>query len=308
MTKLGIRKLDDEQAKNIAVAYFCGLPAEVLGAKFGVCPSLVHQYAVGKYAGSINEDLVRFYRQSGRENKDKNASNLHINSCGFVNINPMDVLSKNEIFNVSGYNLADQLVRDNIFNPQIEEIAVETSFRYLAGLKNGYELLLDKVFGQISEPNIGIIELEFDRNIVGVYHSGDVSLEQVTAKTKRQIGEKIRPGALAITPRKKAMVDQGLETLTDRERQVLDMRFNLSGRYDSTLNLKEAGRVLDCTRERAREIESKALRKLRHPTRLKQLDLAYGFITDNEADYKIEEAKKRNLKEETNFKMKHKEF
>jgi RNA polymerase primary sigma factor len=64
-----------------------------------------------------------------------------------------------------------------------------------------------------------------------------------------------------------------LETLTDRERQVLEQRFGLVDGYSRTL--EEVGRQFRVTRERIRQIEAKALRKMRHPTRIRQLE---GFL------------------------------
>ncbi len=64
-----------------------------------------------------------------------------------------------------------------------------------------------------------------------------------------------------------------LHTLTERERAVLDFRFGLSDGYSRTL--EEVGKQFCVTRERIRQIEAKALRKLRHPTRLRKLD---GFL------------------------------
>ncbi|MBP5285976.1 MAG: RNA polymerase sigma factor RpoD [Kiritimatiellae bacterium] len=60
-----------------------------------------------------------------------------------------------------------------------------------------------------------------------------------------------------------------LDTLSDRERQVIDFRFGLSDGYSRTL--EEVGRLFNVTRERIRQIEAKALRKLRHPSRMKSL-------------------------------------
>ncbi len=60
-----------------------------------------------------------------------------------------------------------------------------------------------------------------------------------------------------------------LNTLTDRERQVVDFRFGLSDGFSRTL--EEVGRLFNVTRERIRQIEAKALRKLRHPSRMKSL-------------------------------------
>jgi len=60
-----------------------------------------------------------------------------------------------------------------------------------------------------------------------------------------------------------------LDTLTSREEKVLRLRFGLDdGR---TRTLEEVGKVFNVTRERIRQIEAKALRKLRHPSRSKKL-------------------------------------
>ncbi|MET3617300.1 RNA polymerase primary sigma factor [Peptoniphilus olsenii] len=60
-----------------------------------------------------------------------------------------------------------------------------------------------------------------------------------------------------------------LETLTDREKKVLTLRFGLDDGRARTL--EEVGKEFDVTRERIRQIEAKALRKLRHPSRSKKL-------------------------------------
>lgn len=64
-----------------------------------------------------------------------------------------------------------------------------------------------------------------------------------------------------------------LESLTPRERKVLSLRFGLQDGYSRTL--EEVGKQFNVTRERIRQIEAKALRKMRHPTRLRQL---HGFF------------------------------
>ena len=67
----------------------------------------------------------------------------------------------------------------------------------------------------------------------------------------------------------KEQVRNALSVLTERERQVLEMRFGLSDGKDYTL--EEVGKHFKVTRERIRQIEAKALRKLRHPTRSRHL-------------------------------------
>jgi RNA polymerase primary sigma factor len=60
-----------------------------------------------------------------------------------------------------------------------------------------------------------------------------------------------------------------LQSLTPREAKVLRMRFGIDMNTDHTL--EEVGKQFDVTRERIRQIEAKALRKLRHPSRSEQL-------------------------------------
>jgi RNA polymerase primary sigma factor len=64
-------------------------------------------------------------------------------------------------------------------------------------------------------------------------------------------------------------LDEVLATLTDREARVLKLRFGLEGSKQMTL--EEVGKVFGVTRERIRQIEAKALRKLKHPSRRKKL-------------------------------------
>ena len=68
-----------------------------------------------------------------------------------------------------------------------------------------------------------------------------------------------------------------LTTLTERERKILEMRFGLADGYERTL--EEIGKMYNVTRERIRQIEAKALRKLRHPTRVRHLQ---GFLESPE--------------------------
>jgi RNA polymerase primary sigma factor len=70
-----------------------------------------------------------------------------------------------------------------------------------------------------------------------------------------------------------------LGSLTERERKILEMRFGLVDGYERTL--EEIGKQYKVTRERIRQIEAKALRKLRHPTRIHHLQ---GFLDTTEEE------------------------
>ena len=67
-----------------------------------------------------------------------------------------------------------------------------------------------------------------------------------------------------------------LGTLTEREQEVLTLRFGLADGYSRTL--EEVGKKFKVTRERIRQIEAKALRKMRHPTRIRKLE---GFLEND---------------------------
>ena len=81
------------------------------------------------------------------------------------------------------------------------------------------------------------------------------------------------PSDMAAIVLLKEKIKDVLESLTERERQVLEQRFGLVDGYSRTL--EEVGKQFKVTRERIRQIEAKALRKMRHPTRLRQLE---GFL------------------------------
>ncbi len=79
----------------------------------------------------------------------------------------------------------------------------------------------------------------------------------------------IAPSDAATISNLKAATSAILETLTPREAKVLRMRFGIEMNTDHTL--EEVGKQFDVTRERIRQIEAKALRKLRHPSRSERL-------------------------------------
>jgi RNA polymerase primary sigma factor len=85
------------------------------------------------------------------------------------------------------------------------------------------------------------------------------------------------PADMAAIVLLKDKIKDVLDTLTERERQVLEQRFGLVDGYSRTL--EEVGRQFKVTRERIRQIEAKALRKMRHPTRIRQLE---GFLDAHE--------------------------
>ena len=81
------------------------------------------------------------------------------------------------------------------------------------------------------------------------------------------------PVSAATSEMLKDKIDSVLKTLTYREREIIKLRYGLGDGY--TYTLEEVGRIFKVTRERVRQIEAKAVRKLQHPVRSKQLK---GFL------------------------------
>jgi RNA polymerase primary sigma factor len=85
----------------------------------------------------------------------------------------------------------------------------------------------------------------------------------------------------------KERIDEVLSTLTFREREIVKLRYGIGDGY--TYTLEEVGRIFRVTRERVRQIEAKAVRKLRHPVRARQLaSFLDGVTIPDDAEVVIE--------------------
>lgn len=131
------------------------------------------------------------------------------------------------------------------------------------------------------EPTTAEVAKELHMDVSKVEEIMKIAQEPVSLETP--VGEEedshlgdFLPDSDAVQPSDEAsytllreQLEDVLATLTTREQQVLRMRFGLSDGKPHTL--EEVGKEFDVTRERIRQIESKALRKLRHPSRSKKL-------------------------------------
>jgi len=87
------------------------------------------------------------------------------------------------------------------------------------------------------------------------------------------------PSETATSDMLRGRINDVLKTLTYREREILKLRYGVGDGY--TYTLEEVGRIFKVTRERVRQVESKALRKLQHPVRRRRLS---SFIEENEGE------------------------
>jgi len=156
--------------------------------------------------------------------------------------------------------------------PTDEEIALEAG---LVDVKDGQLVLRLQAEGQ---PLPSDIRRRLERAAAKVGRVMRASEEPVSLDSpvggeedSSQLGdfiedeEAVEPMDAAARDMLREQVKNALAVLSDREREVLEMRFGLVDGQDHTL--EEVGQYFNVTRERIRQIEAKALRKLRHPTR-----------------------------------------
>ena len=131
------------------------------------------------------------------------------------------------------------------------------------------------------DPSAEEIAAEMDMPVEKVREILKIAMEPVSLETP--IGEEedshlgdfvpdegaSEPSEIAAFSLLREQLEEVMDTLTPREKKVLELRFGLEDGRARTL--EEVGKEFNVTRERIRQIEAKALRKLRHPTRSKKL-------------------------------------
>ncbi|WP_169977075.1 RNA polymerase sigma factor RpoD [Tautonia rosea] len=147
-------------------------------------------------------------------------------------------------------NVSKKLLQEKGREPTIEEMAkvanisVEETRRVMKISR--HPISLDRPVG------------ESEDSYFGDFIEDEAAESPINAATQEMLKEKI---------------DAVLKTLTYREREIIKLRYGLGDGY--TYTLEEVGRIFKVTRERVRQIEAKAVRKLQHPVRSRQLE---GFL------------------------------
>ena len=93
----------------------------------------------------------------------------------------------------------------------------------------------------------------------------------------------VSPANATVRSMLKEEIGSALSTLTEREKKILVLRFGINDSYPRTL--EEVGKVFKVTRERVRQIEAKALKKLRHPTRSRRLRTFLDMTLAHQREY-----------------------
>ena len=152
-------------------------------------------------------------------------------------------------------NISKKLVQQLGREPTIEEIAEEAGMSVSEARRvlkiSRHPISLDRPVGESEDSYFG----DF--------------IEDETAES---------PIQTAGTEMLKDRIEEILKTLTYREREIIKLRYGIGDGY--TYTLEEVGRIFKVTRERVRQVEAKAIRKLQHPVRARKLE---GFLDHKEA-------------------------
>jgi RNA polymerase primary sigma factor len=147
-------------------------------------------------------------------------------------------------------NVTKRLLQEKGREPTVEEIAKSARISIAETRRvmkiSRHPISLDRPVG------------EGEDSYFGDFIEDEEAQSPVTAATQEMLKEKIR---------------HVLNSLTYREREIIKLRYGLEGGY--TYTLEEVGRMFKVTRERVRQIEAKAVRKLQHPIRARKLE---GFL------------------------------
>jgi RNA polymerase primary sigma factor len=143
-------------------------------------------------------------------------------------------------------NVTKKLVQEKGRDPSVEEVAEATGITMEEAKRvmkiSKHPISLDRPIG------------ESDDSYFGDFIEDETAESPLQAAGKEMLKERI---------------DDVLGTLTFREREIIKLRYGIGDGY--TYTLEEVGRIFRVTRERVRQIEAKAVRKLRHPVRARQL-------------------------------------
>ncbi|OOP56560.1 MAG: RNA polymerase sigma factor RpoD [Candidatus Brocadia carolinensis] len=153
-------------------------------------------------------------------------------------------------------NVSKKLLQEKGREPTIEEIAREVKITVGEARRvlkiSRHQISLDRPVGESEDSSFGD------------FIEDEKAESPVSAATQEMLKDKI---------------ESVLETLTYREREIIKLRYGIGDGY--TYTLEEVGKIFKVTRERVRQIEAKAVRKLQHPIRSRKLE---GFLDGISAD------------------------
>lgn len=287
-------KLNPVLEWEVALAYLCGVNTGYISQRWDVSEATIRTNIVGRRSHEWHDPLVEFYRQTNSRDRARNAIHLYLifNRQGedFPNAHLIDKELDKAVY---------EAVDENIFAPRTKKLIEETNLERILGVReqplSPEEKLLQSIFGiEVTyKKTLKLVNPLLQQKLREAYMQdkrvylnniyADISNE-IYAMLRRGIHPKVQEYAKGIEAERRLNIAQIgkildeqvgkiLGTLIPREEKVLRMRLGIG--YEGDHTLEEVAQDFAVTRERIRQIEAKALRKLRHPSRSRKLR---GFL------------------------------
>ncbi|MBI4162489.1 MAG: hypothetical protein HY513_02305 [Candidatus Aenigmarchaeota archaeon] len=273
------KRLSEQQQREVRLSYLCGVNGEYLEAKYGVGHETQSNITFGwntyRETGRAADELANFYKERvkpGGRGHFSNAAHMLLGVNG-VPVDSVHLLGEAE-------HGAYENVEADIFDPLLRRLKTETGLDVLLEPASGFEKLALEIFGRHEGEGLAaeifMLELQLQ------YSSGSqVKKKQVYESARSQILQKIKSGALCDTSLKQWMACKALQSLKEREREVIELNYGL---FDPRLTLEDIGKQQNVTRERIRQLKTKAFGKLGHGSRMRLLKPLVSVMTDEEAE------------------------
>jgi len=281
------RKLTQEQEREVALAYLCGVGTDKIQERYDISNGTTRCTIVGKHSLEWNDPLIEFYRQTNVHKRGRNAAHLYL---AFCNRQEVPHVPRRKLVDVQRDKAVCNIVEESLYRPGIEQIVEWTALHHYVSCKaSPYETFLHTIVGRTNEEQI--VRTALTKQLWEEYQiGGPSSLHTVFCKVTDDLVLKIKEGGLGITPTKKKIIEEALQTLPERERRVLGMRFGLDS-YDGPTCLDQIGQAMDVSRERIRQVEAKAIRRIQDSTNVKRLQDIAGLCTEQDAQAHVDAMK-----------------
>ncbi len=260
------RLLTDSQAVEIALGVLCGFPVEDFTESYGVGPDMIKASILGKRSKEWGNPLVEFYRETPSRQRVRNGVHTYLAD------NNREVPNAELVEGLPGV-IYDKI--QGLYEPAVAELTHDTNLPFFMQPRTPHEVLIANLYG---EPNpLHYAKTKLLDRLEEAYGSEEIMrLSVVLAETKTDILTVIKDGGFTMSPEKIHLIEEALETasqtkvrgrdynyLSPREREVVELRFGLTG--EAPMSLQEVATKYEVQRERIRQTEAQALRKLRHP-------------------------------------------
>lgn len=226
LERISNREIDYNLARRVALGYLCDLP---LGYQpFSKLDGQVTRN-LALMDGTIGSDpLVRFYKTTNAKNRIKNAVHFYLASSG-VNVPNADLIEENHQNRLMFENFTN-----SFFAPTFK--SMRERFYKILDVNAGYFDLLVHSFnrtdldGKMEKVPTYMLMPIFLEELHREYSSCDkFDMERVVDETRVELSRKVAKGLTTLTPLKREVIEEQLDKLTPREKEVIRKRFRLDG-------------------------------------------------------------------------------